>query len=105
MRHLTCDIAVIGSGLAGLRAALASCGPSLSVVLCSKSRPGIGSCTAISQGHFRSALFRRESRGAHFRSDFPAASRDWTGHVLISKTGLEFRKRAIQCSDRTEFLS
>lgn len=59
----------------------------------------------VAETILRSALFRRESRGAHFRSDFPAASRDWTGHVLISKTGLEFRKRAIQCSDRTEFLS
>ncbi len=39
----------------------------------------------------RSAHFRRESRGAHFREDVPRPSPDWTGHVLISKNGLEFQ--------------
>jgi succinate dehydrogenase/fumarate reductase flavoprotein subunit len=39
----------------------------------------------------RSALFRRESRGAHYRTDFPAMSQEWTGHVLISKYGLQFQ--------------
>jgi L-aspartate oxidase len=31
-----------------------------------------------------SALFRTESRGGHFRSDFPVADRDWEKHSLTS---------------------
>ncbi len=31
----------------------------------------------------RSALFREESRGAHFRSDFPEADRRFLGHTLL----------------------
>ena len=56
MQHLFCDIAVIGSGLAGLCAALACGRKNHKVLVCSKSRPGSGSCTAISQGHFRTSV-------------------------------------------------
>ena len=56
MHHLSCDVAVIGSGLAGLCAAYACSRKNLRVMVCSKSRPASGSCTAISQGHFRSSV-------------------------------------------------
>jgi L-aspartate oxidase len=31
------------------------------------------------------ALFREESRGAHFRSDFPQSSSEWQHHVVFTK--------------------
>ncbi|HET9224656.1 MAG TPA: hypothetical protein VFO07_19240 [Roseiflexaceae bacterium] len=30
------------------------------------------------------ALLRRESRGAHFRPDFPAADEDWCVHLVLA---------------------
>jgi L-aspartate oxidase len=38
----------------------------------------------------QSALLREESRGAHFRFDFPQRSSSWLGHVCISKGGARF---------------
>jgi succinate dehydrogenase/fumarate reductase flavoprotein subunit len=35
----------------------------------------------------QSALLREESRGAHFRSDFPAHDAAWRGHLVISRQG------------------
>jgi L-aspartate oxidase len=32
------------------------------------------------------ALVREESRGAHFRSDFPGSSDDWLRHIVFHKT-------------------
>jgi len=32
-----------------------------------------------------SALIREESRGAHFRSDFPQSSAEWQKHIVIIK--------------------
>ena len=33
----------------------------------------------------RSALEREESRGAHYRSDFPETKDEWKRHSIISK--------------------
>jgi L-aspartate oxidase len=37
-----------------------------------------------------SARQREESRGVHFRSDFPETSADWRRHIVISNTGEEW---------------
>jgi len=51
----------------------------------------------------RSALMRQESRGAHFRKDFPRADdQNWKGNIFLKKTGeemeLEFRPLAEKIS-------
>jgi aspartate oxidase len=33
------------------------------------------------------ALIREESRGAHFRSDFPKTLPEWQRHIIFTKTG------------------
>ncbi len=33
----------------------------------------------------RAALERRESRGAHFRSDYPTEDEAWVGHVVLRR--------------------
>jgi len=49
------DVLVVGSGLAGLTAAISAKEqrPDLKVMLCSKSPPGRANCTAVSKGAFR----------------------------------------------------
>ena len=37
----------------------------------------------ISDSLLTSALFRQESRGGHYRQDFPKTSPDWKVHTLI----------------------
>jgi len=34
-----------------------------------------------------SARQREESRGVHYRADFPETSPDWARHIIISNTG------------------
>ncbi len=41
----------------------------------------------------KSAILRRESRGAHFRSDFPETKDDWKKSIVINKNKIEFEAR------------
>ena len=52
LEHLKCDVLIIGSGAAGLRAAIAAREKSLDVTVVSKASPGKGTCTIVSGGAF-----------------------------------------------------
>ncbi len=52
MENLKCDVLVIGSGAAGLRAAIAAKSMGCDVLVISKSSPGKGTCTIVSGGVF-----------------------------------------------------
>ena len=41
----------------------------------------------------KSAILRRESRGAHFRSDFPETLDEWEKSIVINKNKIEFEAR------------
>ena len=41
----------------------------------------------------KSAILRRESRGAHFRSDFPESLDEWKKSIIINKNKIEFEAR------------
>ena len=41
----------------------------------------------------KSAILRRESRGAHFRSDFPESLDEWKKSIVINKEKIEFEAR------------
>ena len=41
----------------------------------------------------KSAILRRESRGAHFRSDFPETQDSWKKSIIINKNKIEFEAR------------
>ncbi len=41
----------------------------------------------------KSAILRRESRGAHFRSDFPQTKDEWKKSIVINKNKIEFEAR------------
>ncbi len=41
----------------------------------------------------KSAIIRRESRGAHFRSDFPESLDEWKKSIVINKNKIEFEAR------------
>ena len=41
----------------------------------------------------KSAILRRESRGAHFRSDFPESLDEWKKSIVLSKNKIEFEAR------------
>jgi len=41
----------------------------------------------------KSAILRRESRGAHYRSDFPESTDEWKKSIVINKNKIEFEAR------------
>ncbi|NPA63329.1 MAG: fumarate reductase subunit A [Methanococci archaeon] len=40
----------------------------------------------------KSALYRKESRGAHYREDFPETKDEWKGNIIIQKDKIYFKK-------------
>ena len=50
-------------------------------------RPSYELCNLVLTGRLvtEAALIREESRGAHFRSDFPQSSPEWQHHVIFTK--------------------
>ena len=41
----------------------------------------------------KSAILRRESRGAHFRSDFPESQKVWERSIVLNKNKIKFEAR------------
>ena len=41
----------------------------------------------------KSAILRRESRGAHFRSDFPESNDSWKRSIILNKNKIKFEAR------------
>ena len=41
----------------------------------------------------KSAILRRESRGAHFRSDFPETKDEWKKSIIFNKNKIELEAR------------
>ena len=66
MQRIDCDVLVIGSGAAGLRAALAAAESGADVCLVTKATAGKGTCTTFSGGVF-SAPARGTSAERHYR--------------------------------------
>lgn len=40
----------------------------------------------------KSALYRKESRGAHYREDFPETKEEWRGNIIIKGKKMWFEK-------------
>lgn len=64
MEYLSCDLLIIGSGGAGLRAAIAAKNFPLDVMVISKASPGKGTCTIVSGGVF-AATRQGEENASH----------------------------------------
>ena len=41
----------------------------------------------------KSAILRRESRGAHFRSDYPESRDEWKRSIIFNKNKISFEAR------------
>jgi succinate dehydrogenase/fumarate reductase flavoprotein subunit len=71
MQHFTTDVLIIGSGAAGLRAAIEARRQGVRVLLISKGKAGFGCCTAAAMGSFRVSWVDKEIE-EHFRETLEA---------------------------------
>jgi succinate dehydrogenase/fumarate reductase flavoprotein subunit len=71
MEHSFCDVLVIGSGAAGLRAAISAKQKGVDVWVISKQAPGKATCTIVSAGVFAGAE-ENKSAGHHLRRTLQA---------------------------------
>ncbi|MCF8039239.1 MAG: FAD-binding protein, partial [Desulfohalobiaceae bacterium] len=109
MQRLSTDIVVVGSGIAGLYAAILCRQAGLRVAVCSKSKPGRGSCSALSQGHFRSSV-KGFSRKEHRRLTLEAGqglNREEMVDILVNnarKDVLGLKNFGVQLGQRSRGL-
>jgi len=81
------DFLVIGAGVAGLREAIA-----LMERECSSEQEGLPNAALVVRLIARCAVAREESRGAHFRTDYPKIRPEFARHSSIQKdAGITFR--------------
>ncbi|MFO7600887.1 MAG: FAD-dependent oxidoreductase [Candidatus Desulfacyla sp.] len=71
MEHISCDVLIVGSGAAGLRAAISAREAGLDVCVISKGLPGKASCTILSAGVF-AGVARPEEAEDHIRDTLQA---------------------------------
>ena len=71
MEHIFCDVLVVGSGAAGLRAAISAKQKGLDVCVISKQAPGKATCTILSAGVF-AGTEKNKSPGHHLRRTLQA---------------------------------
>ncbi len=69
MESISCDVLVIGSGAAGLRAAISAREAGCGVIVISKAKPGKATCTGFSAGVIAGSFDERSS-DAHFKNTF-----------------------------------
>lgn len=57
----------------------------------------VANMVQVAQNLARSASFRQESRGAHYRTDFPGAAAEWRAHTLATPgaDGVRFARRPL----------
>ncbi len=71
MEHIECDVLVVGSGAAGLRAAISAKQKGLDVYVVSKQAPGKATCTTLSAGVF-AGTEENKSSGHHLKRTMQA---------------------------------
>jgi succinate dehydrogenase/fumarate reductase flavoprotein subunit len=109
MEHISFDVIVIGSGAAGLRAALAAREAGLAVGVVSKGNPGKATCTGFSAGVMAGSASEAQ-RGAHLQGTL-AAGRGLNERelveILIAEAPLrlnELRRWGIQADELDGYL-